>query len=439
MDSFTDDVNNPLPTQIQSEMMDDVRPLSLPTSDCAASDARRMEGRPATARQPASEQLGRMTSKRGTLAIASKVVSSEDPFRNLSDDILEHILAKLPPLSPLQAAKQVCKRWASVTSTPEFENVRKELNPKPRPVCCGINFLGPDRSHWFAYDVEKNAWVTLPAVRFPAHISHPITATSGVFSVVGPAEDRLLYKLTSSASSAESFGETWYETPVMTTFPRVSPVVSVAQGAGKGHKVVVAGGASGVRAVEVFDSEFGTWESYGDLPEALDDYCRNMTSGVVCDNKFYVSSLGITESGHIQIHILDFYTRQWASILLEPPEDLIYCPIMAIGTTLVVVGYCEDPFYEQHEVKLWKVDLETPSLIQIGSMPSELTAPYEDPMYVDNPITISVDENLVYFSMSGRVLVLGEVSLEECRTDWRVLPAHPGDPSHWVHHFFRFY
>ena len=87
-----------------------------------------------------------------------------------------------------------------------------------------------------------------------------------VFAVAGPGDDRLLYKLTTSASSAESFGESWYETPVM-TFHRSSPVVSVSLGYGMGHKVVVAGGGTDYsdddralhRAVEVFDSEIGKW------------------------------------------------------------------------------------------------------------------------------------------------------------------------------------
>jgi len=83
-----------------------------------------------------------------------------------------------------------------------------------------------------------------------------------VFAVGGCRDDRVLYKLTSSWSSAESFGETWYETPIM-MFPRLYPVVSLAVGAGMGHKLVVAGGGSGFfpahRAVEVFDSESGKW------------------------------------------------------------------------------------------------------------------------------------------------------------------------------------
>lgn len=81
-----------------------------------------------------------------------------------------------------------------------------------------------------------------------------------VYAIAGPGEDRLWYKLTSSPCSMESFGETWYETPVM-RYPRSAPVVSVALGTGIAHKLVVAGGLPEFEdnhmAVELFDSETG--------------------------------------------------------------------------------------------------------------------------------------------------------------------------------------
>ena len=142
MDSFLDDLYSALQMQMQSETMDDLRPLY--------------------------ERLGRTIVKFASLAIARNVVSSEYPFRNLSDDILQHILARLPAF-PLMAAKKVCKRWASVTTTPEFDILHKKLIRKPRLVPCGINYMDLSESQWFAYDVENNKWLTLPALQLPAH------------------------------------------------------------------------------------------------------------------------------------------------------------------------------------------------------------------------------------------------------------------------------
>jgi len=179
------------------------------------------------------------------------------------------------------------------------------------------------------------------------------------------------------------------------------------------------------RAVEVFDSESGTWESYGDMPDLfLAFHDRRYMSGVVCDNKFYVSEHYIAQTNRLRIHFLDLYTKQWASVQLERPEGLIYLHIMAMGTTLVLVGLCADSTNEDLALKLWKVDLKTLSLIQIGVMPSELTALVKYPP-VSGPWTFLVDENLVYFCMQKGEVVLVEVSLEEHKTYWRLLPAYP--------------
>lgn len=269
MDSFTDDLSSPLPKQMHGnmpEMMEDVI-ISRPSTNDSASTITRFsvsEGRAAVALRPLSERLGRITLKRTLIATQEPKLPIEDPFRQLSDDMLEYILARLP-LFPIKAAKKVCKRWETVINTPQFDILHKELGEQqPWLVCYGANHLVPSKSRSFAYDVETDAWITLPSLQFPFHNSGSLAGASGVvYAIAGPREDRLWYKLTSSASSPASFGETWYETPVM-GFPRSAPVVSVTLGTGRtdiGHKVVVAGGVPEFEdehmAVEVFDSEIG--------------------------------------------------------------------------------------------------------------------------------------------------------------------------------------
>ena len=171
----------------------------------------------------------------------------------------------------------------------------------------------------------------------------------------------------------------------------------------------------------------GTWESYGDLPEEFSE-CNstNWMSGVVCDNKFLISLLYKFKIDKVQIHSLDFYTKQWASIQLACPIDLIYSRIMVIGTTLVVAGLCQLD-NGVLKVKLWKVDLKTLSLIQIGLMPREWVVLLEGLLENFISLTFLVDENLVYISMGVPIhngeLIVGEVSLEECKTYWHLLPA----------------
>lgn len=112
----------------------------------------------------------------------------------------------------------------------------------------------------FAYDIESEAWVTLPGLEFPSHNGGSLAGGSGVvFAIAGPDEDRLWYKLAGSGSSVAEFGEAWVEAPAM-GFPRSAPVVSVAREGGR-HKLVVAGGVPQFEdehmAVEVFDSRTG--------------------------------------------------------------------------------------------------------------------------------------------------------------------------------------
>jgi len=172
----------------------------------------------------------------------------------------------------------------------------------------------------------------------------------------------------------------------------------------------------------------GTWESYGELPDELKEFdCQELMSGVVCDNKLYLLGIFSPQNEQVQIHFLDLYTKQWASIQLEHPKDLCYSRIMAIGTTLVVAGSCYGKTKDHCVVKLWKVDLKILTLIQIGLLSSESFALLGEPnrLWVAKPLTFQTDENLVYVYIYGR-LVMAEVSLEECKTSWRLLPEIMG-------------
>jgi hypothetical protein len=186
------------------------------------------------------------------------------PLGQLSDDMLEHILARLP-LSPLKASKQVCKRWQAVTNTPEFDVLHKQLGEQQaRLVCYRTNHLVHSKSQAFAYDEESRTWITLPPMQFPSHNYGSLAGASGlVYAIAGPGDNKLTYKLARSPSSPSSFLESWHKTPVM-GFARHAPVVSVALNtarAASAHKVVVAGGVPDYEpehmAVEVFDSETG--------------------------------------------------------------------------------------------------------------------------------------------------------------------------------------
>ncbi|KAG0627793.1 hypothetical protein M758_2G228500 [Ceratodon purpureus] len=346
---------------------------------------------------------------------------SGDPWGQLGDDMLVYILARLP-LSPLKACKQVCKRWQAVTNSPEFDILHKQLGEQqPRLVCYRTNHLVRSKSQAFAYDEESRTWVTLPPMQFPSHNHGSLAGASGlVYAIAGPGDNKLTYKLTRSPSSPSSFLETWCKTPVM-GFARHAPVVSVALGTGRtgsGHKVVVAGGVPDYEpdhmAVEVFDSETGAWEVYDPLPDEFSgSSSRLWMSGVVCDNKLYMSLIHSWT-----IYVLDFSTRKWAPVRLQRPRGLIYHHIMAIGGTLVVAGLCEQSGGKA--VNVWKLNSQTHSLIQVGSMSGEVFAS------LGFSLNFLVNENLLFVFrayIKDGARVVGVVSLEDCTTEWRVLPS----------------
>ena len=165
-----------------------------------------------------------------------------------------------------------------------------------------------------------------------------------------------------------------------------------------------------------------TWEVYDGLPENFSESSsRSWMSGVVCDNKFYVSLIHSWS-----VHVLDLGNKEWAAIQWECPQDLICHHIMAVGTTLVLAGLCGDTDQpEEIVLKIWKVDSKTTSLIQIGSMPRQVLATLGRQSAVPT-LNFLMNENLLYVSKADAqdsALVVGEISLEECKTQWRRLPS----------------
>lgn len=430
MDSFTDDLSSPLPKQMISETIENsvvqrssIINVDYFTANTPSVKARSIELRP----------WGRIISKRIPAATIvrqePKIVSTEDPWSQLSDDILQYILARLP-LFPLKAARKVCKRWEAIISTSEFDILHKQLGEQqPWLVCYRTNHLVRSKSQAYAFDEESHKWITLPPLQFPSHNYGTLAGANGlVYAIAGPSENKLKYKLACSTSSPSSFLETWYETPSM-GFSRHAPVVSVALETGPtgtAHKVVVAGGVPEYEpehmAVEVFDSETGAWEAYDDLPDDFSgSSSRLWMSGVVCDNKLYMSLIHSWS-----VHVLDFSSRTWSFVQWERPHGLISHHIMAIGRTLVVAGLCED--VEQPGeivVKVWKLNHDKRSLLQIGSLSGQVFATLGRNLEVPT-LNFLMNENLLYVSkayIKDGALVVGEISLEECKTEWRVLPS----------------
>jgi hypothetical protein len=105
---------------------------------------------------------------------------------------------------------------------------------------------------------------------------------------------------------------------------------------------------------------------------------------------------------------------------------LIWHYIMAIGTTLVVAGLCGDTDQaEEIVLKIWKINSKSNRLIQVGLMPRQVLATLGRPSALPT-LNFLMAENLLYVSKADAqdsALVVGEISLEECKTQWRRLPS----------------
>lgn len=158
---------------------------------------------------------------------------------------------------------------------------------------------------------------------------------------------------------------------------------------------------------------------YGSLP---DDFSGNSSrlwmSGVVCDNKLYMTLIRSWT-----FYAMDLSLRQWTPVMLQRPQGLIYHHIMAIGATLVVAGLCKQP--EGNALNLWKLDPNTQSLLQIGSMSGPVFASLGRNSEVPT-LNFLMNDNVIYVSKAytkDGAWVMGEISLKECKTEWRVLPS----------------
>jgi hypothetical protein len=107
---------------------------------------------------------------------------------------------------------------------------------------------------------------------------------------------------------------------------------------------------------------------------------------------------------------------------------LIYHHILVIGTTLIIVGLCRDANSSESTVKVWKVDSNnSQEFTEIGDMPRSLFDTLDGSAEGEPKLDFLVNENMlyVYNFTQDRVVITGEISLEECSTEWQSLPSLP--------------
>ena len=128
------------------------------------------------------------------------------------------------------------------------------------------------------------------------------------------------------------------------------------------------------------------------------------------------------------VHALNLPTNTWRSIHCKRPFGLIYHHILVAGTTLIIVGLCRDANSFESTVKVWKVDSNnSQEFTEIWDMPRSFFNTLDRNAEVEPKLDFLVNKNMlyVYNFTQDRVVITGEILLEECSTEWQSLPSLP--------------
>ncbi|KAJ7294365.1 hypothetical protein O6H91_Y262700 [Diphasiastrum complanatum] len=358
------------------------------------------------------------------LAAKSQLVDGEQnlceggSWESLCEHLHYHVLSHLPVLN-LVRASLVSKHWRSIVASPSFIHLHsKGFTPRPWFFLYGINFLVPAKSQAFAYDPYTRKWHCLPLKSFPEHDQTSLAVSSGfLYAITASTHLQICHK-------HDLFPEFLSLTPPMNCSRR-NPIVNfVEDSISDSYKVIVCGGVSVFEdedlAVEIFDSDAGSWEVCAGLPgEFRGSSSAHWTTSVICKGRFFVHEMYSGSTAALDLHL-----KTWTPVHVLRPLGVRYSYLVSCAGNLLLAGTCS--IQNRGTFALWKVDEVTLDCSEIGQMPEDLYSVFEseEEDKTVNLKCVAAGEMLYVFSLAkhnGYAVVSCQVSDDKCC--WMQVPT----------------
>ncbi|MCO5607073.1 hypothetical protein L7F22_061265 [Adiantum nelumboides] len=356
--------------------------------------------------------------------VESETGTQAVPFDKLSEDLMEEILSRLPYQSGV-AASLVCKRWHSLLLPGAYCRQLALHNFMHRPwfFMVGLNHFLPAKNQAFGYDPELNQFRRFPSFEMPPYDHGSLTGTHGLlFALTGSGICKLGYNPCLINNSS------WRETPPL-LYSRRSPIAAMVtdpcssiHGGVAAYHIVVAGGKSldNQLVVEIYDSNVDAWRQCAPLPPEFQfSSSSQWMHSAVFDGKFIAYE---THTGCMAW--LDLNQGQWSTTAVLRPRNPVYCFLVACGNSLVLVAlYRESPCF-----KLWSVNLATLQCTELGHMPDELFALFDEEDDEKDPLFTCVgggDFIYIYSDSWHKDYLACACDLSGETVKWRKLPSLP--------------
>ncbi|KAL3688667.1 hypothetical protein R1sor_014976 [Riccia sorocarpa] len=352
-------------------------------------------------------------------------MANGNSFDNISEEVLELVLGKLPTVTVLEAA-QVCKSWCSVIRSRRFARYYDSL-PCRRSwfFQCLVSFFS-ENNQGYGYDPESKQWH-----KFSSKFSLPIEQDRSALPSSPDGAILSIFTLTDLFYKREFLSTKWEVAPAM-NYSRNAPLVAVVDGKdNSSHKVIVAGGVAFFEdddlALEVFDSASGAWEVCESLPREFRNNCSShwMTSAVA-GGKFLVAEM---YSG--QIAAFDLESKKWSRVGSLRPQGVVHSLLLSCQDSLLLAGssYSEGNL----TFKIWKVNVAAQECgVEIASMPPAFCKNFtcSDESWQDRKcegLQCVASGNLLYIfsrerQQEGQIVLC---DLSSGVAEWSVLPPLP--------------
>lgn len=360
----------------------------------------------------------------GLMEAEAETETQAAQFDQLSEDIMEEIFSRVPFQSSV-VASVVCKRWHAHLRPGAYCRQLAARNFKNRPwfFLVGLNHFLPAKNQAFGYDPETDQFRRFPAFEMPQYDHGSLTGTHGLlFALTGSGICKLGYTVCLISNSS------WKETPPL-LYSRRSPIAAMVPDLHSSdlngmpaHHIVVAGGKflDNQLVVEIYDSQVHAWTQCAPLPSEFQfSSSSQWMHSAVFDGKFIAYE---THTGCIAW--LDLNKGRWSKTAVLRPMNPIYCFLVACGECLVLAAlYRESPCF-----KLWSVNLATLQCTELGYMPDELFALFDEEDDEKDPLFTCIgggDFIYIYNDSWHKDYLACLCDLSGGKVTWRKLPQLP--------------